>query len=374
MDRIPLFRVTMDPEVGPLVSAVLQSGYVGQGPKVEEFEDELAPWVGRRPVTTLSGTAALTIALRLAGVTSGSYVVTTPMTCSATNIAILSLGAHPVWADVDPRTGLIDPQSVGERLWEQSKLGHQVGAVVAVDWGGQPCDYDELGAVASLYGARVVADAAHSFGATYKDRPVGTLAWATMFSFQAIKTLNSGGDGGALVVLPEFTKRAKDMRWFGLDREAPVEFRGELDITEWGFKAHMNDIAATIGLANLGHVERTLAAQRGHARLYDEKLADEFTRTAPAYDHSGAWWMYTTLLPSGETRPDFQRYMLDRGVTVSQVHWRNDPLTVMRPYRRKDLPGLDEFAGRMICLPTHSATPAQRVAAIANSFFGHGDE
>lgn len=362
-DPTPLFRVSMAPSAGQLVANVLASGYIGQGSKVEEFERALEPWMGSIPVTVNSATSGLTLAMKLAGVGPGASVITTPLTCSATNLPILHLGGTPIWADIDPRTGLIDPASV-EALVRRHR--DTVKAIVAVDWGGAPCDYRELAHVAD--GLPIIADAAHSFGAWYGEDPVGNLADYTVFSFQAIKHLTTG-DGGAVVVPDEQRKRARDLRWFGIDRDLPgVEFRGALDITEAGYKWHMNDINAQIGLANLTIVHRVLAAHRTNAALYDEQLDPRFVRTSPAYEHQSSWWMYTTLLPSAVARDAFRLWMAERGVTVSQVHWRNDKLSVFASYQR-ELPGVDDFSSKMICLPTHSGAKGWRVLAAANEFF-----
>lgn len=352
----------MDPVVGDFVKRTLDSGFIGQGPKVEEFEKALEPWCGTVPVTTNSATSALTLAYHLAGVGPGAHVITTPMTCSATNIPILTLGAQPLWADIDPRTGLIDPSSVEQLV---SRYRETVKAIVAVDWGGAPCDYSSLHQASD--GVAVVEDSAHSFGAWYKGQRVGTLADYTAFSFQAIKHLTTG-DGGALVVPESQRKRAKDLRWFGIDREAPSEFRGELDITEPGWKFHMNDINATIGLANLRLIDGVLRRHRATALLYHGQLDERFTRTSPTYDHESSWWMYTTLLSSEQERNDFRVWMAANEVTVSQVHWRNDKLSIFKPFQR-DLPGTDEFCSRMICLPTHWQTRGWEVVARANEFF-----
>jgi len=360
---IPLFRVTMDPSAGQQVARVLESGFIGQGPKVDEFEKALEPWTGTVPVTTNSATSALTLSLKLAGVGLGAHVITTPLTCSATNIPILQLGAEPLWADIDPRTGLIDPDSVKHLMSHHRRT---VKAIMAVDWGGTPCDYDALHQVSD--GVPVIEDAAHSFGAWYKERQVGTLAEYTCFSFQAIKHLTTG-DGGALTLPEDQRKRARDLRWFGIDRDDPtVQFRGQTNITEPGWKFHMNDIAATIGLANLPLMDGILRRHRATAILYNDQLDDRFTRTFPSYDHLSSWWMYTVLLPSQEERDAFGIWMGDHGITVSQVHWRNDALSIFQPFRR-ELPGVDEFSARMICLPAHWQTQAWRVVAAANEFF-----
>jgi dTDP-4-amino-4,6-dideoxygalactose transaminase len=192
-------------------------------------------------------------------------------------------------------------------------------------------------------------------------------------SFQAIKHLTTG-DGGALIVPELEVRRAKLLRWFGLDRETPqTDFRGEQDITEAGWKFQMNDIAATIGLANLEGIDEVLLKHRENAAFYNANLAAGFTRTTPTYRHEGSWWVYTVLLPTEAQRDEFKRYMVDKGIQVSQVHWRNDKLSIFSHFR-SELPGVDEFASRMICLPVHPDTPVQRVLQVANSFFGEANE
>lgn len=363
---IPLFSVSMDPAIGGSVNETLMSGFVAQGPRVEEFETALEPWFGRRPVTVNSGTSALTLALRLAGAGPGTKVISTPMTCSATNLAILSTGAEPVWADIHPRTGLIDPQSVADRV---DDYGDKIKAVMAVDWGGQPADYERLYGAVINFDIPVIEDAAHSFGAEYLGDRVGSIADYTCFSFQAIKHLTTG-DGGALTTNRGDAKRARTLRWFGIDREASTTgFRGEVDITEWGYKFHMNDIAATIGLGNLVLVDGVLKRHRSHALTYDAFLDERFVRTAPTYDHTGSWWIYTILLPNRQLRDEFKTWMESQGVQVSQVHWRNDTLSVFKPYRREDLFGVDEFSDRMICLPAHQRVNTTEVIEAANGFW-----
>jgi perosamine synthetase len=362
---IPLFRVSMDPAIGERVNQTLQSGFIAQGKKVEEFEEALIPWMGRKPITVNSGTSALTLALRLAGV-SGGKVVTTPMTCSATNLSILAAGAEPIWADIDPRTGLIDPQSVADRI---DDYGTEVKAVMAVDWGGQPADYDGLRRAVGPLRIPIIEDAAHSFGSEYKKTQTGSVADYTCFSFQAIKHLTTG-DGGALTTRMGDETRARTLRWFGIDRDATSkEFRGEVDIEEWGYKFHMNDIAATIGLANLTIINGILSKHMAHAMIYDDELDPRFVRTAPTYAHVGTWWIYTVLLPNRELRDAFRTWMGEQGVQVSQVHWRNDLLSVFKPYRWDNLPGVDDFSDRMICLPVHYQVNSIEVVEAANRFW-----
>jgi dTDP-4-amino-4,6-dideoxygalactose transaminase len=344
----------MAPEATAAVAEVLASGYVGQGPKVDAFEAELRRVLdAERDVLTLNScTSALDLALTLCNVGPGDVVISTPMTCSATNSPVVTRGAQVAWADVDPVTGLIDPESVDRIL--HTLLPSDVGAVVAVDWAGRMCDYNRLREVCAPTGIPIIEDAAHAPLATYNGRyqtRVGGdyIAW----SFQAIKHLTTG-DGGALLC-PDAatTERARLLRWYGLDRRSKADFRCEQDITEVGFKFHMSDIAAAIGLANLPHLGRLVHTHRGNARHYDLALAGLPPEriTLPPRDKGSSYWLYTVLV---EDRPSFEAAMLDAGIATSQVHRRNDHHTAFKAAEHPasdERPGLEHFAARQISLP-----------------------
>ena len=189
---IPLFKVHMppQPDLIPALTSTLYSGHVTQGPKTAEFEEKLAGLLGGHVLTVNSGTSAIQLALRLAGV-RGGRVITTPMTCAATVLPILAEGARPVWADVDPSTGNIDPEDAERKI-----CGH-TQAILAVHWGGQPCDLDALARIGREYGLPVITDNAHALGAGWDSRPAATAADFACFSLQAIKHLTTV-DGGML--------------------------------------------------------------------------------------------------------------------------------------------------------------------------------
>jgi perosamine synthetase len=348
---IPLFCVHMPPreELLPALAETLYGGYIGQGPKVTEFEAGLAGLLGNGNVLTVnSGTSALQLALRLAGVRGGS-VVTTPMTCTATVLPVLAEGARPIWADVDPATGNIDP------LDAERKLARDTWAILAVHWGGQPCDMDALMQMGHKHGLPVIVDAAHALGAFWDGEPVGSpAADFTCFSLQAIKHVTTA-DGGILTTRDSTDyRRGKLLRWYGIDREAEqADARVDVDVPEWGYKFHMNDVAATIGLVQLRHLPKVLAAHRANAAWYGERLSSWLQIPVQHPKALGSWWLYTLLLDSGAQRARFMRHMKTAGVQVSRVHARLDKLTCFAPYRSGPLPGVDEFYERMCCIPVH---------------------
>lgn len=342
---IPLFKVHMKESVVEPLRQVLLSGYIGQGPKVDEFEKALIPWVGSpNGLTVNSGTSALTLALKLAGVGPGDEVISTPMTCAATNTPILDRNATIVWADIDPSTGNIDPLDVERKITPKTK------AVIAVHWGGYPCEIDELLKICKKFGISLIEDAAHAFGSTYRGRPIGSHSSLVCFSFQAIKVLTTV-DGG-LLVCPSITsyRQGKLLRWYGIDRETPrADLRCENDIEIAGGKWHMNDVNATIGLDQLRYVGDLIKTQRENALQYDQALVDmrRVKRLHYFSDRSSACWLYTIRV---DDREAFQSFMKSKGVAVSQVHVRNDIHTAFRPFRR-NLPGVDEFSRDQVSIP-----------------------
>lgn len=341
---IPLFKVFMGENVLAAVSRTLYSGYIGQGPKVEEFEKALIKYVGNDLCLSLNtGTSALHLAMHMIGI-GGGEVITTPLTCTATNWPIIACGAKPVWCDVDPWTCNIDPKGIEPLINEKTK------AVLVVDWGGMPCDLKEIASICAEHKLPLIEDAAHGFGSEYKGRKVGNWADYTIFSFQAIKHLTCV-DGGALFLSDKQQyARGKLIRWYGIDREGSrKDFRCEADINEWGYKFHMNDVAATIGLSNLEHLDWILLKHRENAAFYDKNLQG-VSGVKLMLQNSGrrsSYWLYTMRV---DRRDDFQRKLNEEGIMVSRVHERNDKHSCMAEYRR-ELPGLEELVKEMICLP-----------------------
>lgn len=344
--EIPLFKVNM-PEgvVGPL-QQVLLSGYIGQGPKVAEFEKALEPWVGSRNVLALNScTSALHLALRLAGVGPGDEVISTPMTCTATNMPVLERGATLVWADIDPNTGCIDPELLRNRISSRTK------AIICVHWAGYPCNLQEINDLAKKFDLKVIEDAAHAFGAMYKGSQIGSHSDFVCFSFQAIKHMTTV-DGGILVCRSEEDyRRGKLLRWYGIDRDSPRTLcRCEDDIPEYGYKFHMNDVNATIGLVQLQSIQNILDRYRRNAAVYDDAFRFLKGVALPEYaqDRVSSYWVYPLLLRDKQA---FAAKMAEKGIVVSMVHKRNDVHTAFQSARTGPLPGVDMFEKCHLALP-----------------------
>jgi perosamine synthetase len=346
-----------------LAEKVLRSSRLSEGVVVRQFEAALAERLGLSgPVALNSGTSALHLALAIAGVGPGDEVVLPPQTFVATGLSILMQRAVPVFADIDPATGNISPASIESRLTPHTR------AILPVHWGGLPCDLDEINALARARGIAVIEDAAHALGATYRGRPVGSASRFTAFSLQAIKHLTTG-DGGVLCCpAPEDERPARARRWFGIDRDhSEPSILGErvYDIEALGFKYHMNDLAAALGLGNLETFAARLKRRRDIGALYRRELSrvPGLSLLRQDGDREHAFWLFTVKV---ERREDFVRRLAASSVPASVVHLRIDRNAVFGGARR-DLPGQDEFDRTQISLPVHEGLSDDDVAAVVRA-------
>lgn len=344
---IPLFKVFMADSVKDAVTRVLYSGYIGEGEEVSAFESDLSQHFDTAQVLTVnSATSALHLAYHMAiDGTPDAEIITTPITCSASNTPIVQNGARIVWADVDPITGSIDPAEVEALITERTR------AIVMVHWGGNPCDIDSIREIASRRGIKVVEDAAHALGSTYAGIPIGRHSEFVAFSFQAIKHVTSG-DGGCLVCMDaEDYKRGRLLRWYGIDRTLrdPADQRCEIDIAEAGYKFHMNNVSAAIGRENFKHLDWIIARHRDNARFYNAVFSGTNTISVASENRKGtsATWLYTLHVGN---RDEVMRCLLAEGIGASKVHGRNDTHSAFVRFQRA-LPNTDSFDRTHLCIP-----------------------
>ncbi|MCZ8313254.1 MAG: DegT/DnrJ/EryC1/StrS family aminotransferase [Magnetospirillum sp.] len=356
--KYPMFKVHMPVEAAMAkIRTVLESGFVNEGLQVSEFLAALQAHMGEKNVVLMNScTSALTVAYRLCGVGPGTEVVTTPMTCVATNTPIVNLGATPVWADIDPTTGSIDAADIERRITPRTR------AIVCVAWAGSPCDLEALGAVAKRHNLPLIQDAAHAFAATWNGQSVSKFADYTCYSFQAIKHLSSG-DGGALVCRDdEKFALARKLKWFGYDRDAHKDAKGEWKGQRWsadivpdevGFKFNMNNIAAAIGLAQMPYIDGLIEAHRRNARVYSRIFDNSPTIRPLSVPHQAvsSHWVFTTLLVDEKLdRDGVMQRANDEGIGLGQVHLPNDIYSAFKD-QKTDLPGVQRFADRQISFP-----------------------
>jgi perosamine synthetase len=343
------------------VTKVLQGRWIGQGPRVAQFEKEFAQkFAGKGTALAVgSGTDSLHLAYILAGLKEGDEVITPVFTCTATTIPFLYMGVKFRFADVDPETLNINVNHVRELINEKTK------AIVCVHYGGLPCDMDELHAIAKEYNIPVIEDAAHALGATYKGKMIGEISPFTMYSFQAIKHITTG-DGGMLIVQDkEIVPQAERIRWFGIDRSNKQKGIWENDIWEVGYKYQMTDIGAAMGLAALHEFDQTLAHRQKLFEVYKKGLKGVSGIKLIGAEHTDrthAAWLCTALV---ERRQEFMKYLRDNKIESGQVHYRNDRYSVLGG-RRDDLPFMDSIEENYIVLPLNSHLTEANIEFVCN--------
>lgn len=278
------------------VIEVLRSDWLTTGPKVAEFEKRFAETVGAKyAVAVNSGTAALHAAAFAAGITSGDEVITTPMTFAASANCVLYCGGRPVFADVEADTLLLDPSCV------ESKVSPKTKAIIAVDYAGQPCDYDALKKLSDNHGFVLIADACHALGAVYKDRKVGTLADMTVFSFHPVKHITTGEGGMVVTDYPDFAVKLRAFRNHGITtdhREREAEGSWFYEMAELGYNYRLPDINCALGLSQLKKLDKFVARRRQIAALYDSAFADmpALSPLAQRDDRKSSYHLYVARL------------------------------------------------------------------------------
>ena len=348
--KVPLMRPYVSEQAVDAVAATLRSGWIGQGPRVAEFEQRFRELVGAPHAVAVNACAAgLRLALALAGVGPGDEVITSPLTWQATNHPILEQYARPVFADVQTDTANIDPSDVEHRITERTR------AILCVHWGGYPCDLDRLHAIARRHGLVVVEEAAEALGATYRGRAIGSVSRFTAFSFYAFQTLTTA-EGGMLTLQRETdAEAARRRRWFGIDRERRVpSVNGyfDYDTPEPGYGYHVTDVTAALGLAHLRDAPALVRRRQAIGARYRQALGrvPGVTLFAAADDRTHGYGLFTMHV---QRRDEFCLAMRARGIDVSVVHVRNDQYSVFGG-RRRDLPNLERLSETYICIPVHN--------------------
>jgi dTDP-4-amino-4,6-dideoxygalactose transaminase len=289
---LPYARQALDADDTAAVVDALGGAWITQGPCVARFEQALAAALGaRHAVAVASGTAGLHAAYRAAEIGPGQDVVTTPLTFAATTNALVDLGARPVFADIEADTLNIGPDAIARVLTPETR------AVVPVDFAGLPCDYAPIAALARARGARLIADAAHSLGAAYAGRPVGTLADLTVLSFHPAKQITSGEGGAVITDDPALAERLRRIRHHGI-RHGDPDRPWRYDIEQPGGNYRLTDFQAALGTSQLAKLARFGEARDRLARRYRARLAGAPELELPGLPDGRrhGWHLFVVLL------------------------------------------------------------------------------
>ena len=345
------------------VKKVLSGRWIGQGPLVDKFETKFKKMFGKKMncLATGSGTDSLHLSYILAGLKKGDEVIAPLFTCTATNIPLLYMGINIKFADIDPQTMNISIQSVQKLISKKTK------AIICMHYGGLPCDMDELQKLATKYKIPLIEDAAHALGATYKKKPIGSISDFTMFSFQAIKHITTA-DGGMLCMKKnDLYKKAKRIRWFGIDREKKQKATWENDIYEIGYKYQMTDLGAAVGLEGLKDFKKVLSHRKKIFNIYLDLLQKNKNILCVNKDdgkRTHAAWLFTII----SKRKDYiQKKLRERRIETNQVHFRNDKYSIFRKFvKGKKFPNMDYAENKYLAIPVHHKVSTQKAKYIAN--------
>ena len=338
---------------------VLRSGWVGQGPRVAEFEAAFAAYVGARHcVAVSSGTAALHLALRILDPKPASEVITTPLTYLATHYAIDYVGCRPVLADIESATGNVDASEIEQRITPRT------AAILVVHYGGYPCDLAAIYALAEDHGVPVVEDCAHATGAAYRGARIGSGSGCHCFSFGPPKNLTAIHGGAITTNDSSIVDRLRALRAMGVSRTAYQRaserasfYRPEYPVTEEGFRYEMSDVNAAIATVQLTRLDAENARRAEIADAYRAGLSGVAgIRTLEyASDRRSSYHMYPVL---AERRDALAAKLGDAGIDVG-THYPLNPLV-----DNDGVPHAEEFAARTLTLPLHPSLNDAEVRSV----------
>lgn len=369
---LPYAKQTIDEDDRRAVDAVLTSDWLTTGPMVQAFETGIANYTGAREgVAVNTGTAALHAATWAAGIGSGDEVIVPAISFVASGNCVLYMGAKPVFADLAPDTLNIDPDDVERKITSRTK------AIVAVDFAGHPADHDALSAIAKKHGLVVIEDAAHSLGALYKNRKVGTLQDMTALSFHPVKHITTGEGGMLLTDDINIAKRVRSFRHHGIDLD--LHQRGQTqswryDTTILGYNYRIPDINCALGLSQLGKLDGWLKRRRTIAATYNEAFAKLSALELPKerQDCISAWHLYVIRLRHGHLhvgRDQVFNALRAENIGVN-VHYIPIPWMTHYAslgYTKGNWPVAEDSHERMITLPLYPGMTDQDVADVVES-------
>lgn len=368
---IPVFRPKLNKaEILSELDKIFDSGWIGLGLKTAEFEQRFADYIGvKYAVGVSSCTAALHLANHVLGIGEGNEVIVPSMTFVSTALAPLYCGAKPVFADIEEDTLCIDPEDIERKITPNTK------AVIVVHYGGHACRMDEICKIAAYNDLYIIEDVAHGCGGKYKGVMLGSIGEMGCFSFHAVKNLPTG-DGGMITTNDErLYERLKKLRWLGIDidtwNRTGEGYSWQYSIDELGFKYHMNDITAVIGLAQLKVLNKHNLIRRGIAKRYDEVFSKIDWITCPPekeYAYS-ARHNYVIGVPF---RDRLNEYLRDKGISTG-VHY--EPIHHHKVFGEQvDLPVTDRVWTKLLSLPMFPGMTDYDMARIITEIANYGEE
>jgi len=362
---IPVSKPSMGNEELEAVGKVFQTGWLGLGSTVFDFENILKDYLGVKNVIAVNtGTSAIHIALDAFGISAGDEVIVPSMTFAATIQAILATGAVPVFCEINSDTLNVDVADIEKRITAKTK------AIIPVHYCGQACDMDELLAIARPKGIKIIEDAAHAFGSSYKGKKIGSLGDAACFSFDPIKTITCGEGGAVTLNDDEIAEKIRRKRILGIDKDTWHRYRNErtwfYQVTDIGYRYHMSNINAAIGIEQFKKIDKFIERKREITMRYDKEF-----RTLPGIKvlsnnyAETAQFCYILRVENG--RDELMNFLKTKGVGSGVHYIPNHIQPVFKKFSPDALPITDKMAEQIITLPLYYDMTDSDVELVLNS-------
>jgi len=344
-------------EIIPKLDEIFSNGWIGLGPRTKQFEDRIAEFLNcNNFIATNSCTSSLHLAIRCLNLPENSKVLTTPITFVSTNNAILYERHNPIFYDVDSTTGNPNIESI-ERMIEEHK---DIKVLIVVHIGGYSCDMDKLNGIAKKHNIKIIEDCAHSFGAKYKGKMIGDSDNICVWSFQAVKNLPVGDGGGISTKSGELASMIRKLIWLGIDKTTVERshldskkqtYNWDYEVVEVGYKYHMTDIMATIGLVQLDYiVEDNKRRQEIANRYRDEIINPNCIKPNYESDRESSYHFYPLFF---KNRDDVYKKLAENQIYPGMHYKRNDKYVIFKDFPKDDLAGATEFEQTELTLPIH---------------------
>lgn len=359
---IPYGKQTIEQDDIQAVVDVLKSDFLTTGPKIAEFEQTVADYVGAKYAVAISnGTSALHAACFAAGIGPGDEVITTPLTFAASANCVLYCGGTPVFADVDPKTYNIDPDDIRRKITDRTK------AIIAVHLAGQPCDMDAIHSIAREHGLIVIEDGAHALGSVYKGKKVGSLSDMTTFSFHPVKPITTGEGGMIVTDNEDFYKKMILFRSHGITRDDSMMTRNDgpwfYQQFDLGYNYRITDIQCALGCSQMKKLDRFLARRKEIVAHYNEAFADCDNIITPYQlsDTESGWHLYIVQVKKCDRRQVFEN-MREKGIGVN-VHYipvYMHPYYQEHGYENVHCANAEEIYSHIISLPLYPGLTSEQ--------------
>lgn len=354
------------------VISVLKSDFLSTGPKIKEFENKFANYVGSKyAVAVSSGTAALHCACLAAGIKEGDEVITTPFTFVATSNSILYRGASPVFVDINKDTFNINENNIEEKITSRTK------AIIPVHFAGQPCEMDIIKEIANKYNLIIIEDAAHALGAEYKNRKIGTIGDMTTFSFHPVKHITTGEGGMITTDNEELYKKLLIYRNHGITRDES-EFVNNKDGNwyyeqiELGYNYRLTDFQSALGIVQLDKMQSNLNRRNEIVEMYEKELnkIEELKLPKVNNEIKSSWHLYIIrVIDNSINRKDVFDKLREKSIGVNvhyiPVYW--NPYYEKLGYKKGLCPNVEEIYKQIITLPLHPKMTNEDVEYIIKS-------